>query len=172
VAVSKTTILHWHPHTAASDKVQLHARVLMLHQPTLLTMLPVTALLYESCLLTVHRECLLVRKMYAMRWQQRLLCANSGCQTVYYCVMLCWFPQVNSHTAGPGGRTVYGVGLQPLARIVGSHPADSTNRACVAQSSSACEGLMTRKEEYYGVCWSNCVLCRNLKKRRPRPDLG
>jgi hypothetical protein len=74
--------------------------------------------------------------------------------------------------AGPGGHTVYGVGLQPLARIVGSHPAESTNRARVAHSSSVCEGLITRKEEYYRVCGSNCVLCRNLKNRRPRPDLG
>ena len=104
--------------------------------------------------------------------RQRLLCANCGCKTVYYCVMLCWFPQVNSHTVGPGGRTVYGVGLQPLARIVGAHPAESTNRVCVAHSSSVCEGLTARKEEYYRVCGSNCVLCRNLKKRRTRPDLG
>jgi hypothetical protein len=47
VAVSKITILQCtaNPHTAASDQVRLHASVLMLHQPALLTMYPVTAVL-------------------------------------------------------------------------------------------------------------------------------
>ena len=63
-----------------------------------------------------------------------------------------------THTVGPGGRAVYGVSLQPLARIAGSHPAESTNRACVAHGSSVCEGLITRTEESYRVCRSNCVM--------------
>ena len=72
--------------------------------------------------------------------RQRLLCANCGCKTVYYCVTLCRFPQVNSQTAGPGGRTVYGADLQPLAWIAGSHSAESMNLLVLCTVAASVKG--------------------------------
>lgn len=112
--------------------------------------------------------------------KQRLLRANCGFTTVDCCVMLCWFPQANSHTASPGGRAVYGVRLQPLARIAGSHPAESMNLllsctvaasvkgwALVQRIPTGCEGLIvchveTSKRGGLGLIWAKKLQRKEL----------
>lgn len=113
----------------------------------------------------------MVCKMYAIRRQANDFVCKLWMQDSLLLRHAVLILQVNSHTAGPGGRAVYGVGPQPLVRIAGSHPAESTNCAYIAHDSSVCERLITRTEESHWVYGSNCMLCGNLKKKRPRPEV-
>ena len=127
--------------------------------------------LYESCLLTVRE-----------RRQAKAFVRNLWMQTVYYCVMLCWLPQANSYGQSYG-RAVYGVRPQPLARIAGSHPAESMNLLllCTVAASvkgwslvqripTGCEGLIVCHVETSKRCgpiWATTLQRKELLHAMP-----